>query len=528
MADSFFVDESGLRATVAELRRLAAEGSQMLADLQNVVDHQGQPWGTDETGAQFARNYVPDAQRGMQNLRDLVASLHGFGDRVAASAEAFDQQDALGGTALGRADFGADNASAPVDTAPAPTTGGTPFPDPVTPGTASPAVPVPSPGTAPAATRSGLGTPETTAGPRPMASGQSAAQPNSAQSRDPRADDPARQSESAAPHSDSRSDPRTGDIAAEADPRTDPAAAASAPEHSDPARPKGNSAAAESRSRTPWSARGATSTPWAEPTGGVPGNEPAPRVSPPRRADRPPRPARPAPSKRTGRRSTPERAVPRADTSALRILREAAARHGLALSGFDTCGIGPDAARELVAALDAVLPKCPGLLHGLDVDGRPGPRSRVEARDTPGDRPALWIVLDPDAMPDTALFGNAAGATAAVAEIGGTRPLYVTIVREIGAALAISVGEPVRRRVQRALIAEYLRIRGARADPLSEVVTGYRRWRERLGASCFDRGVLRPGVALGEGFAEVELCGDAAGAPARVLHRLALLPATRT
>ncbi|MQY24748.1 hypothetical protein [Nocardia aurantia] len=762
MADSFFVDESGLRATVDDLRRLADEGSQMLAALQDAVDHQRQPWGTDETGAQFAKNYVPDADRGMQNLRELVSNLHDLGDSVAAAAESFDRQDALGAAAVDRPNAG-DPFAPSISAPPAATIVGPP-PAAQTNLVATEAV-SPTRATAPV---SGVG--PTAASPmarKPVSAGdlrstapeRSALQPNSAKPANAEADGPARQPENTVPQQDSTSEAEPENDGAGPGPTTGTFPSANTSAASNSTHSKDNPPTTETRSGTPWSARGAASNPWARPADGTqqsaspprvspPQNGSPPRVSPPRRADRPPRPDRTgAPPKRTGQRRIPERGTPVIDAEALRLVREAAARHGLELSGFDTCGIGMTAARELVAALGALLPEypnllraregaardradapdetpprsrrpthaqddvdrspvdaadtpprgrrfahaedgadrdpvdtldtasssgrrparaeddvdrspvdaadtpssgrrpahaqdgvdrnpadaldeaspagpnsrrglddaagdpatavngtlprqwnsaggpdgavrdsvvaledmlpsgwnsaraeddaavaavdrgvpggsgrlygsddaergpaidrglpeCPKPLRGIEVARRPGPRSRVEVRDVPGGV-ALWIVLDPDAVVDLALLGNVAGVTEAVAEIGRARPMYATIVREIGAALAISVSEPVRRRVQRELIVEYLRVSGTRisgmrADPLSVIVAGYRGWRDLLGANCFDRCVLRPRAALGAGFAEVELCGAGAGEAARVLHRLVVAAA---
>ncbi|MCX4093302.1 hypothetical protein [Nocardia sp. alder85J] len=545
MADSLWVDESGLRATVSELQRLADEGSRMLAALQQVVQQQQQPWGTDETGERFAENYVPDAQRGMQSLRELVSDLHGLSRDVAASADAFDQQDRVAGSVVARTTGDGGLAATPPATAwPTATTGVTASPGSATAGSASPepaetgaptaatAARVTAPGTdvAPAGARTGNETSSSGPDVGTANANRTGARPDSAQPGDSGSPDPAQRPNVTAPVSDSPATTETG--RAGGDPAPAVGAVSAAADRPAAAQSGRTPDAAESRSGTPWSARGPNSSPWAKPAAAPPQHGSPPRVSPPRRTDRAPRPAGPKRAEREKVRAGRDApAAPVADSEALRLVREAAARHGLELAGFDTSGIGVPAARELAAALDSVLPRCPDLLRGLDIAARPGARCRAERRDTLGAEAALWIVLEPAAVLDTALFREVTGVTEAVTAVCAARPLYAALVRAIGDALAISTGEQVRRRVQQALIAEYLRVSGAQvggaqADSLGSVVTGYRRWRGGLGAACFDRGLLRPSAALGEGFAEVELCGDAASAAARVLHRLALSPTT--
>ena len=100
--------------------------------------------------------------------------------------------------------------------------------------------------------------------------------------------------------------------------------------------------------------------------------------------------------------------------------------------------------------------------------------------------------------------------------------MYSTIVGDLGRILEEQAGQPIRRLAQRALITEYRRISDpwGTGETLARIVGGYRRWRNQLGGNSILDGRFQPSTALVAAFAEVELRGDDACGPARVLYRL--------
>jgi hypothetical protein len=100
--------------------------------------------------------------------------------------------------------------------------------------------------------------------------------------------------------------------------------------------------------------------------------------------------------------------------------------------------------------------------------------------------------------------------------------MYSTIVGDLGRIMEGSTGRQTRRLAQRSLITEYQRINGPWGgdETLARVVGGYRRWRDQLSCRTVVDGRFQPRAALVAAFAEVELCGDEACGPARVLCRL--------
>lgn len=191
----------------------------------------------------------------------------------------------------------------------------------------------------------------------------------------------------------------------------------------------------------------------------------------------------------------------------MRIVRELAARHRLELSGIEDSGIDDSTAVELASAVDSLLAKYPVPLCGIEIRALPPVIS--EAR-----KPPPWIVLDQATINRHRLGATAVSERAAAV---ADRPIRTAVVLEFARILDQAGAGRARRTAQRTLIAEYLRISGARStDHLSTVVTGYRRWRGQLGASGtgFD-----PMSVLTASFAAAEL-DIAPPRTAKILHRL--------
>ncbi|MFQ6225707.1 hypothetical protein [Nocardia sp. NPDC002869] len=217
-----------------------------------------------------------------------------------------------------------------------------------------------------------------------------------------------------------------------------------------------------------------------------------------------------------------------ADEAAMEILRDLAARRDLEIIGFETSGIAEQTAREIAEAVDAVLTEHPAILCGLEVADA-GPLSRAENRSADAvdsavnspQPPEPWIVLHVTATADPGvLIGRDRARHNPVDSLLQQRPMYVTMLRDLGQVLDLTGGLRARAEAQRALITEYLRISGAQADTLGRIVSGYKSWRAELGDYCFDDRTFSPGRALAAGFAAVQLAGSEAPPAAKTLHRL--------
>ncbi|WP_328412293.1 hypothetical protein [Nocardia sp. NBC_00403] len=207
----------------------------------------------------------------------------------------------------------------------------------------------------------------------------------------------------------------------------------------------------------------------------------------------------------------------------MRIAREMAAEHHLEIRGFEDAGLHEHTVQQMATALDHVLGRYTLPLCGIEITHLAGAPSRVENRSTTAESsdPMPWIVLDTAAAADPLLLAAPAVATSQSTDpVHSERPMYATIVRALGGVLDISGGFRARTEAQRALITEYLRVRGGEGDTLARVVSGYKRWRSDLSDNCFHHSVFAPAPALAEAFAAVELDDEAARAPQKVLHRL--------
>lgn len=180
---------------------------------------------------------------------------------------------------------------------------------------------------------------------------------------------------------------------------------------------------------------------------------------------------------------------------ALRIAREMSARHGLEVVGFDTGNVGLQVIREIASAIDELLTKYPMPLRGVELtdDAQPRPRpdrdpTAAQSADAP-----IWLLLDRAALSPPR---SAQVETRRIFRRRGPaeRPVYTAVVREFAGALDVAGAFRARQEALRTLINESLRGGGG------------------------GLGLLDPGRALIDGFTEVALRGERAGATAKELH----------
>ncbi len=211
------------------------------------------------------------------------------------------------------------------------------------------------------------------------------------------------------------------------------------------------------------------------------------------------------------------------------------ARHGLRVLGFETPGIGLDILREIAAALDDVLTAYPYIALPKFAIAECGEAvTRLErSRNADGSGPLLaGLTLNVAFAKDAETLAEKVAAETGRGKISRgseNRPVYSTIVRQLGHALDISGGFAARAVSQRTMISEYLSECGdTRLEtPLGGIVRGYLKWRDGLSRYGFPNGRFEPGMALADAFVEVQMNPADAGAPARVLHRLLVETARR-
>lgn len=540
MGQSLYIDPDRLHALITELAAVAESAHQDLAELKNALAREGKPWGDDEPGRMVGDTYQPQAKKGLEGYRNLVDNLRELSKGVSEVGDAFRDQDQDGGQQIRSA-----GSPQPVSVAPdaAPTGTGTPrTSSPATdsgsnPGNATRTQPS---GSTPTASNQPSATP--TVYPQPGVDGYNPiSQPISANpqpmypdSRTPPIDldstsQPATESLTTA-NENATAQPVADDSIPAAPGTTSPAAAA--PRTGDPT-------AAEKPAGTPWSRTPGTAvppiqsgTPWSGArTGARPPGQvfaPAPTGVSPARPTEPKRDDKPR--KKKGESTAAEHIRVPTDPAALAAAEELAARHALRIIGFDTSGIGQEMVAQLAAAIDDILGKYSFVnIGGIEITELEGRISQVTwNRGDDGSESAstgAWILLDRATVANPAQFSKkiyAAIQSGSAVAGSAERPMYSTIVGDLGRIMADQAGRPVQQLAQRSLISEYRRIDGPwdAGDPLAHIVGGYRRWRDQLGGNSIVGGRFQPYAGLVAAFAEVELRGEDASGPARVLYRL--------
>ncbi len=286
--------------------------------------------------------------------------------------------------------------------------------------------------------------------------------------------------------------------------------------------------AVRARSSMPWPGASATGAPVAAPATSTPWSTRAsskpPKVTPPGfgAQPRPPVGAGTRPPASAGKQDREsERSSPKGSRESLaaRLTRHLAERHGVRAFGFDTPDVPDQVLTEIVAAVDKVLPWYPSIvLSAIGIAELPaGESTRLERDSTPERELPREIPMDTDGFavhagarivlaagaatdPDALAADTAASERAGLLAPGcARRPVFSSIVRELGGALDMAGGFTARALARHALIA-------------GSVPPG----------PCPDRtaGRLEPAAALAEAFTDVVLNAGRVDPPARQLHQL--------
>ncbi|WP_280242573.1 WXG100 family type VII secretion target [Nocardia abscessus] len=555
MGQSLWVDTDLLRALTPELGAIADAAQEELTRLKNRLAAEGKCWGNDEPGRIFGDSYEPAAEKGITGFENLVHNLRGMGSSVADAGEVLQDQDRNLGSQLRDQDpygyrpvigpsFGQPQWQSPAPFQPVPSPDAEPIPasdppssapaydstapenDPTAPQRTEqpgyqPATDPIVPGqTYPGQTNPGdyspSGSPQEplpSSTPTPSVPGQATPSPRSAVPAGQTPTPPAAAAPSAASPSPTAATPKPG--------ASEPGAVRRPPE-SRWSRPPADS---------PW-VRNAPATPWSR---SAPGSAGPGQVFPPRRKGPDPVGAKPGKEPKTRKpkpaSSKAKRSRVRTDPSAVAAAQALAARHGFRIAGFDDSGVDRHTVDEIAAAVDGILGKHPFLeLAGIEItDLGATTVSRVVWDRTTGEAedpiPGGWILLDRVTVTSRVLLAEKIDSAVRAGQcVAGfeERPMYSTIVRDLGRILEAAAGPRVRGSAHRSLIMEYRRVSGPwdRGDTLAAIVRGYREWRAQLVRACFPGDRFDPRAAVVEAFTEVELRGEGACGPAKVLHRL--------
>ncbi|MFC9432370.1 hypothetical protein [Nocardia sp. NPDC057030] len=517
-----------LEVDVDTLTRLARQyvvlADEMHETIQNLTFRlaaHGEPWGDDEPGREFAAQFVPALREVLDGLTTVRSNVHAQGANLAAMIKNLQVADAAVASTVGQAD---PDSSQAVAASAAASPGSIP--------------PVSSPADSqPTGVRLNGSIPRS---PWPVAQSP---RPQMSETRSPIPGHPLElpQTQSA------QQNPSSPDQ----NPNGGPSNPAQARQHQIGA-PAERQLPRDTSTRATYAPRVAAPTDSVHPrTGPTPANSGQVTVSPISGAKPPVGPPGPAstqpgadnsspqspqsPKRNRVKTDNPTAKPPKPEARGLRperrpreiarLLRE---RHSISVSGLDDNAMNETVCAEFAAALDDILPAYPAIdLREAAIAELPDGQMSTAVwnwRSGPNG-PAPYtarIVLATNVARDPTLLAERVASEVAAGELvaeWAERPVYSTVVRELGCALDVAGHFRARREVQHALIDEHVR---SLPPPLRlrTVIDSYRVWRADLSPHSFYGPRLLPGAALAEAFTEVQLRGPEACAPARVLHRL--------
>ncbi|WP_280276752.1 WXG100 family type VII secretion target [Nocardia wallacei] len=529
------VDPDRLLDDAPRFDSIGSDLAAVVRKLRAALSEEGEPWGNDDAGRAFAEAYVPEYKRTMDELNLLVEAVRQAGTDLRHLAENFDNQD----RAIGRR----------IRAAGDPTRSDSPSLSASDHGALAhrfgPSATVPVVAHQPA----GTFVPPTATAPVPPTE-QASTRTTSADRSPGSASTPAR--ESSTPQDGYPSDQRplgtdenlpgrgieqpslpgpSAASAARADvvlPRAPQGVLSSPWTKADVAERRSEPADVAKRATTT-----AASTPWSTAT------DRAARVSVPD-ADAPGSPPRipGRPVARTDQKTERPTRTPGGSGGSVanRLARDLAERHGVRAFGFDTPDVALEVLIEIIAAVDDVLPRYPQIpLRAIGIEElggdevavlvwdsvtppRSSPDSPEQSRPTPYIAFAIRAATDPKQLEHTITAAEHAGL---IAPGCAQRPVYSSIVRELGRTLDAVGHFRARAAAHRALLTAYLPgTSHADKSSLQRTVSGFRAWRSHLSDRSFDRGRFRPAAALAEAFTDVQLNDARATPPAQVLHQL--------
>jgi hypothetical protein len=98
----YTIDVDAVQAGAAKLSIGADQLEEAAKELQNALQAQGDCWGDDDSGKEFAKDYVPGSQGAIEGFANLVAGLRGLHQTVDSATKATQGTDQDIGSQLGK------------------------------------------------------------------------------------------------------------------------------------------------------------------------------------------------------------------------------------------------------------------------------------------------------------------------------------------------------------------------------------------------------------------------------------------
>ncbi|WP_173140183.1 WXG100 family type VII secretion target [Kibdelosporangium persicum] len=93
MSGEMLINPDGVRGGAARLDGVGANFTEDAAALKSKLQAEGQPWGDDESGQNFAKDYVPAADAVSKAVGDVAAALIQIAKNLKTQADAQQQTD---------------------------------------------------------------------------------------------------------------------------------------------------------------------------------------------------------------------------------------------------------------------------------------------------------------------------------------------------------------------------------------------------------------------------------------------------
>ncbi|WP_228002518.1 WXG100 family type VII secretion target [Nocardia australiensis] len=87
------VDPAALRTTQPRFAEVSQTVTDAATALRRVLEAEGECWGHDETGEQFAKNYTPGSDEALTGLNGLATTFTGLSDNVRTIADTVESQN---------------------------------------------------------------------------------------------------------------------------------------------------------------------------------------------------------------------------------------------------------------------------------------------------------------------------------------------------------------------------------------------------------------------------------------------------
>ena len=93
MSGAVKIDPSRMRAAAPKFQETARHLSDAAAALASSLNSEGECWGADEAGQDFAKGYVPNIDSAMTAMGDMCKAIAAVTDKLNATADSFRDTD---------------------------------------------------------------------------------------------------------------------------------------------------------------------------------------------------------------------------------------------------------------------------------------------------------------------------------------------------------------------------------------------------------------------------------------------------